>query len=57
MARRHHTQSSLAEAVGMRQQALSRRLSGVTPFTIDELAAIAAALSVPMTELIREAVA
>lgn len=57
MARRHHTQSSLAESVGMRQQALSRRLSGATPFTIDELAAIAETLSVPLAELVTGAAA
>jgi transcriptional regulator with XRE-family HTH domain len=55
MARRSHSQVSLAPLVGMRQQALSRRLSGRTPFTIDELARIAGALDVALADLVSEA--
>lgn len=55
MARRHHSQNSLAVLIGMRQQALSRRLSGQTAFTIDEIAAIAAILNVRITDLVGEA--
>jgi len=57
MARRSHSQVSLAPLVGMRQQALSRRLSGRTPFTIDELARIAGALEVPLSRLVSEVAA
>lgn len=52
MARRSHSQNTLAPLVGMRQQALSRRLSGKTAFTIDELATIATALGVSLADLI-----
>jgi len=57
MARRSHSQVSLAPLVGMRQQALSRRLSGRTPFTIDELARIASALEVPLSHLVSDVAA
>lgn len=57
MARRSHSQNTFAPLVGMRQQALSRRLSGKTAFTIDELARIAAALGVPLVDLIAEVAA
>jgi len=52
MARRNHTQQSLAQAVGKTQQSLSRRLSGRTSFTIDELADIAVALNVNLASLV-----
>jgi transcriptional regulator with XRE-family HTH domain len=39
----------------MTQQALSRRLSGQTPFTIDELAKVAGALGVTLADLIVDA--
>jgi len=57
MARRSHSQVSLAPLVGMRQQALSRRLSGKTPFTIDELARVAAALELSLADLVAEVAA
>ena len=52
VARRRLSQVSLAEQVGIRQQALSRRLNGTTPFRIDELARIAQALNMPLAELV-----
>lgn len=52
VARRRISQTVLAEKVGIRQQALSRRLNGSTPFRIDELARIADALDIPLTELV-----
>lgn len=51
MARRNHTQATLAQLIGMRQQSLSRRLSGQTEFTIDELARVAAALECGIADL------
>lgn len=51
MARSKRTQSSLANSIGMKQQALSRRLSGRTPFTVDEIAVIARYLEVPVATL------
>ncbi|WP_256251081.1 helix-turn-helix domain-containing protein [Mycobacterium malmoense] len=52
MARRLHTQTSLAKEIGWTQQSLSRRLSGHVPFTVSELERIAAALDVNVSELI-----
>ncbi|MCV7186995.1 helix-turn-helix domain-containing protein [Mycolicibacterium thermoresistibile] len=51
MARTKRTQSALAHSIGMKQQALSRRLSGRTPFTVDEIAEIARCLDVPVAAL------
>lgn len=55
MARSKRTQAALAHTVGMTQQALSRRLSGQTSFTLDELGRVAAALDIPMLSLIGNA--
>ena len=52
VARRKVSQTSLAQLVGIRQQALSRRLNGNTPFRIDELFAIAEALDTTVSELV-----
>lgn len=52
VARRRLSQVKLAEQVGIRQQALSRRLNGTTPFRIDELARIAEVLDMPLSELV-----
>lgn len=52
VARRRLSQVKLAEQVGIRQQALSRRLNGTTPFRIDELARIADALNIPLADLV-----
>lgn len=57
MARSKRTQAALAHDIGMKQQALSRRLAGITPFTIDELGRIAEVLEVPLHGLVGEAVA
>lgn len=54
MARSKRTQAILAHEVGMKQQALSRRLAGHTPFTVDELGRIAAVLNVSLTSLVGE---
>jgi transcriptional regulator with XRE-family HTH domain len=54
MGRRNLSQSALAQPIGMTQQALSRRLTGQVPFTIDELTAIARTLGCPLTALIND---
>ena len=41
MARRHLTQSDVADAIGVPRTGVSRRLTGQTPFDVDELAALA----------------
>ena len=57
MARRSTTQHELAEAVGLGQPQLSKRLKGRIPFKITELAAIAAYLEVPLSVLVEEVAA
>lgn len=51
MARRGVSQGSLAEQVGLSQPSLSKRLSGVVAFDINELVAIADALETPLDAL------
>lgn len=55
MARGKRTQAALAHQVGMRQQALSRRMAGHAPLSVDELGRIAEALDVPIEALLAEA--
>ena len=52
MARRGMGQAALAEYLGVSRQALSARLTGRTQWTVDDLAAAAAALDVPVAELL-----
>jgi len=52
MARAKRTQAALAHQIGMGQQALSRRLTGQTPFTVDELARVGQALGVSLADLV-----
>ena len=51
MARRGITQTQLAEQIGRSQPQLSKRLTGASPFDINELTAVADALSVPIEKL------
>ena len=46
-----------AEATGIPRVTLVRRLSGRAPFTVTELAAVAGALGVPLTDLLPSEVA
>ena len=52
VARQRATQVQLAQLLDLSQAAVSRRLSGDTPFTLNELAAIAQFLNVPITKFI-----
>lgn len=52
LARRRMSASELARQTGLKQSYLSRRMTGETPFNVDDLAQIAAALRVPMSTLI-----
>lgn len=54
LARRQASGKQLASHLGMSQFAISRRLRGETPFSIDELAAAAEFLGVPMSDLVAE---
>lgn len=57
MARKNVSGRVLAEQVGMPQSAFSRRMTGETPFTIDELAPISVALGCTLAELVDGAAA
>lgn len=52
MARRNLSQQSMSQKVNLSQQALSRRMTGQIAFSVDELADIAVALDVTLTDLI-----
>lgn len=52
MARKGVNQTQMAEALGISQAAVSARLRGVTPFDINELAAIARLLGVTVERLV-----
>ena len=54
LARRLLSQTVLADALGISQSAVSRRLLGTTSWTIAELATVARLLKVPMTVLVPE---
>ena len=51
MARRGMMQQELATAIGLSQPGLSKRIRGVVPFDVDELAAIAAVLNIDPLDL------
>jgi transcriptional regulator with XRE-family HTH domain len=48
MARRNKSQADIAQQLGITRQGISRRLLGRTPFDVDEIAAIARYLNVPV---------
>lgn len=53
MSAQNLTQQDLAIALGVSQQSVSRRLSGLTEWGIDELVAVADLLGTTPTELLR----
>lgn len=56
VARKQISQEKLAERVGCSRPYLQRRLTGTTPFDVAELALVAEALGVPMTQFLPEEV-
>ena len=54
LARQRVSQFVVADRLGLSQAAVSRRLSGGTPFELDEVEAIASLLGVPLVDLIAE---
>jgi transcriptional regulator with XRE-family HTH domain len=52
MARREVSQAELAEALGLPQTAVSRRLRNIVPWSLPELEAAAERLEVSMAQLI-----
>jgi len=57
LARRRMSQRALAEATGLSQSYIGRRMTGEMPFTTDDLALIATALGVPVLALLPAAAA
>lgn len=55
MARRRWGQHAMAARLGWSQAFLSRRLTGRTPFSTHDLEKVAAALEVPVAQLIQPA--
>lgn len=55
MARREVSQASLAAALGITQQAYSRRMRGLVPFDVTELDRIASLLGLDPRELLTPA--
>jgi transcriptional regulator with XRE-family HTH domain len=51
-ARARFTQGRIAELLGVSQQAVSDRMKGRTPFTVDELALLADEFGVPLTRFL-----
>lgn len=49
LARKRRSARSVAVQLGWQQTYLARRVTGETPFTIDDLAALAGVLGVPVT--------
>lgn len=54
MARRRMTQRSLAEATGLSQSYIGRRMTGDMPFTTDDLERIAAVLGITVSSLMSD---
>jgi transcriptional regulator with XRE-family HTH domain len=52
LARRNMTRRELADMLDENEMWVSRRLSGKTPISVDDLDRFAHALSVPMTDLL-----
>lgn len=51
MARHRISQTAVGDRLGLSQAAVSAKLAGKTPFTIDQLAAVADLLNVPLERL------
>lgn len=55
MARLRVSQSEVGSALGLTQQAVSRRLRGEVPFNVNELGVVADVLAVEVTDLLAPA--
>jgi transcriptional regulator with XRE-family HTH domain len=56
MARRRVSQTTLGAHMGLKQASVSARLTGRTPFDINELHAVADFLDVPLAVLLKDGV-
>jgi len=56
MARRKVPQRQLAEALGLSQAGVSKRLNGLTPWDVNEITVVAESLGVPVGVLLRTTV-
>lgn len=52
MARYQIEQADIAQSLNMTQQAVSRRLTGLVPLTVDDITLIAAAIGCPVGRLL-----
>jgi transcriptional regulator with XRE-family HTH domain len=52
IARQRRTQGELALALGWTQQYLSRRLTGKTPLSVDDVEGLARVLGIPLSEFV-----
>ena len=57
LARKRIPQGALAEALQLSQATVSRRLSGVAPFELDEIPVVAQVLGVSVADLLNEVAA
>lgn len=55
MWRQKVTQTTMADALGIGQPAVARKLRGERPFSVDELLAVASHLNLPITEFLPNA--
>lgn len=55
LAKQKISQTVAGQRLGLSQAAMSRRLLGEVPFNVDELAAIAKILGVPVARLLEDA--
>jgi transcriptional regulator with XRE-family HTH domain len=55
MKRQRIRQPVIAAALGLSQASVSRKLTGHTPLTVDELAVVADVLGVDLVELVKAA--
>ena len=55
MARSDCTQAHLAQALGVSQVAVSKRMRGVVPLSVPELLTVAGFLNVPAADLLKDA--
>lgn len=52
LARHQWSQRKLADATGLSQSYIGRRMTGEKPWTTDDLALIASAMSIPLSSLL-----
>lgn len=54
MTQKHLSQQEVADLIGWTQSKVAQKLTGRTPITLDELAALCFAVGLPITEAVRD---